>query len=165
MRWPMKGWEQMQSTVQTTTIRNSAIANIRKTKEKATAVLTVVIFYATLQLFGITCPIKFLTGVSCAGCGTTRAWLSLLKGDIQNAFYYHPLFWMPPIALFLYLKRSKINKQLFYAFIFLIILAYAILYLFRLKTGCSGNIVVFEPWNGLIGRGIRCVVKILQSEV
>lgn len=156
----------MQSTAQTmTTIRDSAIPYIRRTKEKAAAVLTVVVFYATLQSFGITCPIKFLTGVSCAGCGTTRAWLSLLRGDIQDALYYHPLFWVPPIALFLYLKRSKLSKQLFRAFMFLIILAYAILYLFRLKTGCSGNIVVFEPWNGFIGRGISYVAKILQSEV
>lgn len=134
-------------------------------KRDIAAILTVVAFYTVLQLMGITCPIKFLTGISCAGCGTTRAWLAFLRGDIRTALYYHPMFWVPPIALLLYMKRSKIHKTIFFLAIFFIILAYAILYLYRLKTGCSGDIVVFEPWNGLIGRGIREMAKFLQKEV
>lgn len=26
-------------------------------------------------------------------CGTTRAWLSLLAGDVSSAFRFNPLFW------------------------------------------------------------------------
>ena len=32
------------------------------------------------RLFG--CPIRLVTGVSCAGCGTTRAWLSVGCGAL-----------------------------------------------------------------------------------
>ena len=53
-------------------------------KEQVTAVLAVALFYGALQLAGITCPIKYITGISCPGCGMTRAWLSLiLRGDIK----------------------------------------------------------------------------------
>lgn len=58
----------------------------------------VVLFYAVLARAGIGCPIRFLSGISCAGCGMSRAWLSLLRGDFAAAAFYHPLFWLPPLA-------------------------------------------------------------------
>ena len=64
---------------------------------------------ATLSLLGIGCPIRYLTGVSCPGCGMTRAWLSVLHLHLGEAFAYHPLFWLVPPAVFVALgcKRSK----------------------------------------------------------
>lgn len=38
------------------------------------------------------CPFSFFLGISCPGCGMTRAFLSLLQFDFAQAFYYHPLF-------------------------------------------------------------------------
>ena len=38
------------------------------------------------------CPIKWLTGISCPGCGMTRSFFSLLSLNIGRAIYYHPLF-------------------------------------------------------------------------
>ena len=52
-----------------------------------------------LLLSGLGCPIRFLTGVACPGCGLTRAWLAALSGDIRAALAYHPLFWCAPLAL------------------------------------------------------------------
>ena len=51
------------------------------------AISAVVILYIFLECFGITCPIKFITGVSCAGCGMSRAWLACLRFDFKKAFY------------------------------------------------------------------------------
>ena len=56
------------------------------------------------RLFG--CPIRLVTGVSCAGCGMTRAWLSVLRLDLRQAFYYHPLFLLPPVGAALWLCRK-----------------------------------------------------------
>ena len=68
-------------------------------KDNFKFILIIACFYILLECVGITCPIKFITGISCAGCGMSRAWISLLKLDLKNAFYYHPLFWSVPILL------------------------------------------------------------------
>lgn len=36
------------------------------------------------------CLFKELTGIPCPACGTTRAVVSLLSGDMSNAFLYNP---------------------------------------------------------------------------
>jgi hypothetical protein len=38
------------------------------------------------------CPFATFLGVSCPMCGTTRAWLNFIHGDIRGAFVYNPLF-------------------------------------------------------------------------
>ena len=37
------------------------------------------------------CIFKQLTGVPCPGCGCTRAFFSLLHGDVGRALWYNPL--------------------------------------------------------------------------
>ena len=69
--------------------------------EVITSVAAVVVLYVILESFGVTCPIKYITGISCAGCGMSRAWISLLHFNIHDAFMYHPLFFLPPGAGFL----------------------------------------------------------------
>ena len=75
-------------------------------KKDIQALLVIAVFYIIIEMLGVTCPIKFITGISCAGCGMSRAWLSLLRGDVSAAFFYHPLFWLPvPAAVILLLWR------------------------------------------------------------
>jgi hypothetical protein len=38
-----------------------------------------------------TCLIYLLTGVSCPGCGMTRATACLARGDLMSALQFHPL--------------------------------------------------------------------------
>lgn len=46
--------------------------------------------------FHIVCPSRFLTGIPCPGCGMTRAFLALLRGDFAAAAHRNilafPLF-------------------------------------------------------------------------
>lgn len=46
--------------------------------EVITSVAAVVVLYVILESFGVTCPIKYITGISCAGCGMSRAWIALM---------------------------------------------------------------------------------------
>ena len=62
------------------------------------ALAAVALFYIVIESLGVTCPILFLTGISCAGCGMSRAWLSLLRLDLAGAFAFHPLFWLTVAA-------------------------------------------------------------------
>jgi hypothetical protein len=64
------------------------------------------VFYIVLALLGIGCPVHALTGIPCAGCGMTRAYLSLLHLDFRGAFFYHPLFWMVPLVVLTLLVRK-----------------------------------------------------------
>ena len=73
------------------------------------AICTIAGFYLFLELvLGVTCPILYFTGISCAGCGMSRAWMCLLHLDFAGAFYYHPLFWIPGVgaACLLYTSPS-----------------------------------------------------------
>ena len=65
--------------------------NIKQVKTVIISIIMVIIAYGIMQYMGITCPIKYITGISCAGCGMTRAWIALLHFDINTAFMYHPL--------------------------------------------------------------------------
>ncbi len=69
-----------------------------------------------LYILGIPCLFLTLFKISCPGCGMTHAWLSLLQGEVLNAFYYHPMFWTVPIIyLFIFFdgrlfRSEKLNK-------------------------------------------------------
>ena len=123
-------------------------------KELICAATAVVVLYTAMESIGITCPIKFITGISCAGCGMSRAWISLLHFNIHDAFMYHPLFFLPPVVVIVMLLKSKINIKFYKIFMFTIAGAFVIVYLYRMFIG-TGDIVVFEPQNNILFRIIQ----------
>ena len=128
----------------------------KERKELICAVTAVVVLYTAMESIGITCPIKFITGISCAGCGMSRAWIAFLQLDMAKAFEYHPLFWLPPITVIVLLCKSKINIKIYKIIIFTIILMFAIVYICRLIWS-GDDIVVFEPQNNILFRIIRII--------
>ena len=122
--------------------------------EVITSVTAVVVLYVILESFGVTCPIKYITGISCAGCGMSRAWIALLHFNIHEAFMYHPLFFLPPVVVIFMLLKSKINIKFYKIFMFTMAGAFVIVYLYRMFIG-TGDIVVFEPQNNILFRIIQ----------
>lgn len=122
--------------------------------EVITSVAAVVVLYVILESFGVTCPIKYITGISCAGCGMSRAWIALLHFNIHEAFMYHPLFFLPPVVVIVMLLKSKINIKFYKIFMFTMAGAFVIVYLYRMFIG-TGDIVVFEPQINILFRIIR----------
>ena len=62
---------------------------------------------------GTICALKRFTGVPCAGCRGTRAGLSLLKGDIADAFQFNPMVTTGLLSFCAYcLVRIVFKKQL-----------------------------------------------------
>ena len=122
--------------------------------EVITSVAAVVVLYVILESFGVTCPIKYITGISCAGCGMSRAWIALMHFNIHEAFMYHPLFFLPPVVVIVMLLESKINIKFYKIFMFTMAGAFVIVYLYRMFIG-TGDIVVFEPQNNILFRIIR----------
>ncbi len=110
-------------------------------------VLVVCGVYAALLLSGITCPIKQWTGISCPGCGMTRAWLSVLHGDFFAAFSYHPLFWFPLALLPAPLLRHTARQRLFWILLVLTLLVWLIRFFLPNDT-----VVTFAPQEGWLVR-------------
>lgn len=112
----------------------------------------VFVFYFT----EIGCPIKWVTGISCAGCGLTRACLAALQLRFSAAFSYHPLFWLVPVVLVLYLIRERLPVWLRESLLWGCVAAFLIAYVIRL-TDPSDAIVVADPSSGLIARAIHFI--------
>lgn len=121
------------------------------TRQNIQAAAAIILFYVVIEALGITCPIRFVTGVSCAGCGMSRAWLSLTRLDIAGAFSFHPLFWLPVPAAAVLLLQKRLPEKLYYGLIATICVLFLAVYAFRLLSP-EDTVVVWEPAHGLIGR-------------
>ena len=54
------------------------------------------------------CPFRLFTGLTCPGCGSTRALHQLLHGHFEAAFMLNPLFVIAiPLLLFGLLRHTK----------------------------------------------------------
>lgn len=88
--------------------------NDKKTKNAIKPIAFFAVFLlgvAFLYFSGIHCPFKKILGIECAGCGMTRAYLSLFKGDIQAAFKFNPLFFTVPLIIFGVIRNGKITGR------------------------------------------------------
>ena len=122
----------------------------------------IALFYVLIEAMGITCPILFFTGISCAGCGMSRAWLALLRGDLAGAFAFHPLFWLPVPAVALLFFRQRIPGRVFRWGMGAVCVLFLAVYLVRLFT-MNDTVVVFQPSQGLAARLISCVIEAAGS--
>lgn len=119
-------------------------------KSELTAALGILLFYGLLFFVGITCPIKFFTGVSCAGCGMTRAWVHVFRGDLVGAWSFHPLFWVVPLLIPVFLIRKR-HPGLFKGILSAVVCLFLITYFLRMfDPHC--DVVVFEPKNSVFYR-------------
>jgi len=68
---------------------------------------------ATLYFFSSVCPFVILTGFPCAGCGLTRAVLSLCTGDFASAMRINlsVVIWVP-FLLYIFIRRYIQGKEL-----------------------------------------------------
>ena len=97
----------------------------QRVKRDALAVILVLLTIPLLySVLGIGCPIKFFTGVSCPGCGMTRAWEAVLHLDFAQAFAFHPLFLLGPLVLVLIVVEPFVPRRAFRG----ILIAFAVLF-------------------------------------
>lgn len=61
---------------------------------------------------GIPCLFHLITGLYCPGCGGTRAVRSLLRGDVVQSFYYHPLVPYMAVVVILELASYGLSRRL-----------------------------------------------------
>ena len=125
------------------------IGFIKKHKGILTLGFSLLLYVLFLYFTGIGCPIKFISGICCPGCGMTRAVISALKLDFKQAFYYHPLWCITPLAFVLLILFRK-NKRAFNICVTVFCIMFIATYAIRISSG--SDIVYFKPENNFFYR-------------
>lgn len=110
------------------------------------------LYFLVCLALGRPCPIHYLTGIACPGCGMTRAMLSLLRLDLEAAVTYHPLSVavLPVAALWVWFGVKRWRRAL-YVLWGLAVVALVVTYILRFAFG-DGTVVAFTPEEGAILR-------------
>jgi len=128
---------------------------MKRLSSKRSDICEVVFLVAGLALYcllvyflKLPCPIYFFTGVSCPGCGMTRALFSLMQFDFNTALYYHPLIFfcavLFPVLAIVHLKKKYTAKKIL---ILIFIVVFITTYLYRFLI-LKSPILKFSPENG-----------------
>ncbi len=137
----------------------TALLNKHKTPITLGAIL--VAGYLLLFACGITCPIKHLTGISCAGCGMSRAWFHALTFRFAEAMEFNPVFWIvPPLGLFWLLQKK--HRRIGTVGLLLCMVILLVTYLLRLIDP-TDTVVVFAPENGAVWRAVRALLTFIGN--
>lgn len=127
-------------------------------------ILAVLLVLILRDLSGIGCPIKFITGISCPGCGMSRALWAAARLDFKQAFYFHPLFLFVPAGGIFFLFRNKLSKRSVHNFWAGVAVIFLLVYGIRLLF-FQNEVIVCRPDQSIffkIGKGI---VKWFRREV
>ena len=107
--------------------------------------LCIVAFYL---FFG--CPIRLVCGVCCPGCGMTRAVLALLRLDPAAAWHFHPLVFLMPVAVVIFLLRKRLSNKALYCIAGCFLLVFLAVYIYRLLA--HSDIVYIQVEQSLLGK-------------
>ena len=124
---------------------------LKKHSSLIQAILFVVVGVTVFFVFKLPCLSQYLFGVSCPGCGITRAFLAVFSGDIALAFKMHP-FWIaliPCVVVGFILHFTK-KEKVFYIFTVSALVVYIGVWVVRLILGDS--VVAFDLESGAIYR-------------
>ena len=110
---------------------------------RETVAICAVVAVGALALYvaGIGCPIKFATGISCPGCGLTRAWLEALQLHFDRAVAYHPLFWLVPVAFIVGAVHT-------YSGLAIMVVALMVLWAVRMADPCDLSLLTAAAGEG-----------------
>lgn len=84
---------------------------IRLLREKLIFTALYAALVVLLYRWDVPCLFLRFCGLSCPGCGMTRAYLALMQGDVMGAFAHHPMFWAVPIIYLFILFDGRLFRQ------------------------------------------------------
>lgn len=114
----------------------------------AAGVLTAYVVWACF--LPMKCPILWLTGISCPGCGITRAMVAVFRLDFAKAWYYNPtIFYLLPAAPVLLMAYLRKAKKLTEALLWITAGLLIAVYLYRLLV-LHSPVLEADPGSGVI---------------
>lgn len=138
------------------------IAFLKRNRDMFTVLLCLLLYCILSAYIYIPCPVFWLTGVSCPGCGITRSLLSILRLDFVSAISYNPsIFWIiaiTPVLMILYCKKQiKPMRMLILITAVIMIIVYMIRFLIL-----HDPFLVFSPQNCALVRLLNLLYDILK---
>lgn len=118
--------------------------SVQETKRKLILIGLCFVAIVLLSVFRIGCPLRFITGITCMGCGMTRAVTSLFQMKFADAFYYHPCVFLIPFFCCYSFCSKAVQKHIIVAGT----IVFVLIYLCRLYHGNA--IVEWHLEEGLI---------------
>lgn len=121
---------------------------MKKNKNFYIVIFSLLVIFV-MSLLGIyKCPSDYILGIPCPTCGITRALGSLLLLDINKAFYYHALWPLVIIGLFIYVFNEfniiKLNKKQIKIIIYVFAFIFFIYYIIRIIYKCPITMFNFK---------------------
>lgn len=109
-------------------------------------------------LFGMSCPFRIFLGISCPGCGMSRAVNAVFHLHFKDAFYYHPLIVLLPLIIYLLIRITigKINKRIIQLLILLVV-CFLVVYLARIYL--HSDVLVFNYFDGFLYKISHNIIK------
>lgn len=101
-------------------------------KRNMLVLTAILLVYVVFYLIGVGCPIRFLTGVPCPGCGMTRAGLALLHGRVREALHFHPAIFLVPFLPVWVLFHNRWSRRLQKILALSIVTILILFYIYRL---------------------------------
>lgn len=130
-----------------------------KEKKYIELIFAILLLFVILNLTSVGCPIHFFSGINCPGCGMTRAYLSLLHGNILSAFYLHPLFLIIPLWIFIYFIFNKKHPNYVNVFTKITVVLLLMVYIIRLLSP-ECTIITINLNEGFFFRIIKKIMHI-----
>ena len=124
---------------------------LRKHQDLILVPAVLIVYVGASFILPMKCPILWLTGISCPGCGITRALISLCRLDFATAWQYNPMIYylipLMPTLLVLYLRNAKKAVETLLAISAALMI---LVWLCRLLLHCP--VLTFAPSQGFIPR-------------
>ncbi len=147
---------------------------LKDVKEYGWAAAVFAVYYLIVHLMkSAFCPLLQAAGIPCAGCGLTRAFLFILRGEFAKAFYIHPMAYFIIAFLlycgfFRYIKGSRIRG--FRPAFILLIIGMLVFYCIRMYLYFPDRVpYVYMTDNALskriplYGRWMNRLISVLRS--
>ena len=122
-------------------------------KRRIIGIATIIIVVVAVLFGGYACPFEFVTGIPCPGCGMTRAFLALLRGDFALSWTMHPML-IPALAVMIYLivvrvRTGKLDwsKNWVYWPVIVACVAMLIVWVLRLTLGWQNGPMQYDEAN------------------
>lgn len=129
---------------------------------KRLPIIIVIFIYLVFCFFVTGCPIRFMTGIPCPGCGMTRAVTSALHLDFAEAFRFHPLFPLAPFLILYMIFEDVVPRRASRVFAVFFAVSFIFVYIFRVFF-VKSPILSIDIESGFIVKLIKRAVSLFKG--